>query len=362
MRKAIAGLGGPPTHLGLAYDVWAPVDDSGKVPDADRQRWLESLGGIKMPDGYAEAYRRWVDALRAANCRADSMETTSRLLIGHGNPAPTEVGLTLQQTWGVPVIPGSALKGLLAHYVETAYGPDPAGAAGADAADRARFSGVAWRNGRVAQGPGDVYGMLFGAPPADNAVDGGAEERAGCVVFHDAWLVPDGVGRVPVAPDVLTVHQKKYYDEMGASLPNDYESPVPVAFLTVTPGTRFLVAVSGDPAWSEFAMTLLREALEDWGVGGKTAAGYGRLKFVSSVVRPDRLSNLDSRVADFVSWTKTAEAQDMTARPRARAIRQEWLEKLLELPRAAREDAAKVIKAFVKNKQEQEDLCRDLLA
>ena len=362
MRNAIRQVAGSGcgSHLGLAYDVWAPVDASGKVPDAQRQGWLESLSRVTLPTGYAEAYKRWVDALKEENGRADEMETQTRLLIGHGNASPTDVGFTVHQTWGVPVIPGSALKGLLAHYVEAVYGPDPANP---NDDDRASYVGVTWNNGRIVHGPGAVYGALFGAPAADQDDGCGLGERAGCVVFHDAWLVPDGVKTLPVAPDVLTVHQKEYYDSNGQSLPNDYGSPVPVAFLTVRPQTKFLVALSGDPAWTEFAMTMLRDALAEWGVGGKTAAGYGRMRFVSSSVRPDRLADMDPRVKPFLDWTKSDAVRDLTARPRERAVRQQWLAQLKALPPEARADAEKVIKSFLKNnKAGQKQLCQALHA
>src|SRR5690606_20321350 len=53
--------------------------------------------------------------------------------------------------------------------------------------------------------------------------------------------------------------------------------PTPIAFLTVRPGACFLFALSGPADCTELAAQLLREALEKWGVGGKTSAGYGRL-------------------------------------------------------------------------------------
>jgi hypothetical protein len=76
---------------------------------------------------------------------------------------------------------------------------------------------------------------------------------------------------------VLTVHQTSYYDPSRNTFPNDYDSPKPVAFLTVRPGARLLFALSGPADWTELAERLLRDALDHWGVGGKTSAGYGRL-------------------------------------------------------------------------------------
>jgi hypothetical protein len=142
---------------------------------------------------------------------------------------------------------------------------------------------VTWHGQRIERGPGAVYRVLFGSPDArdDDAMrkhgfDAGAS--AGLITFHDALYVPGSIADdKPFAADVLTVHQKDYYNS-GGSWPNDYESPNPVAFLTVRPGVRLLVALSGPADWTELALRLLRDALEGWGVGGKTSAGYGRLE------------------------------------------------------------------------------------
>jgi hypothetical protein len=45
MRRAIQALG-ILSHLALAYDAWAPVDDDGKVRDDECPRWLKTLANI----------------------------------------------------------------------------------------------------------------------------------------------------------------------------------------------------------------------------------------------------------------------------------------------------------------------------
>jgi len=62
----------------------------------------------------------------------------------------------------------------------------------------------------------------------------------------------------------------------GQRWPNDYDSPNPVGFISVRPGTKFLLALSGEGEWPELALCLLTEAIGAWGAGGKTSAGYGR--------------------------------------------------------------------------------------
>ena len=112
------------------------------------------------------------------------------------------------------------------------------------------------------------------------------DASAGLVVFHDALYVPDSAtGRMPFAVDVLTVHQKSYYGQdkerggiAGQRWPNDYDSPNPVGFISIRPGTRFLLALSGEGEWPALARDLLSEAISAWGVGGKTSAGYGHIR------------------------------------------------------------------------------------
>jgi len=286
MRQVLQDLG-VPEHVGLAYEAWAPVGDDGKVADDERATWLAKLSNLAASPDYARAFDRWNASFRAPVDRTFELDLASRLLVGHGNFSATDVGLTVHHTWGAPVIPGSALKGLLAHFVDAVYGPDepklPPWEQPESERDRARYQGVTWRGRRIECGPGDVYRALFGAPDAEQ--DPAMRERgfeagasAGLVTFHDALYVPRSTpDDKPFAADVLTVHQKGYYDSSGTSWPNDYDSPNPVAFLTVRPGVRLLFALSGPADWTDLAERLLRDALKEWGVGGKTSAGYGRL-------------------------------------------------------------------------------------
>lgn len=301
MRSALEDVfesAGPPDHVGLAYDAWAPVGSDGKIPDDRRADWLAKLATLPVSSDYAVSFNRWRASFQAPGARTFELTLASRLLVGHGNSSATGVGLTVHHTWGVPVIPGSALKGVVAHYVDAIYGPDDPDTGPWEEPDeeqrkRALYQGVTWRGKRMERGPGAVYRSLFGAPVADldklmaeHGLEAGAV--AGLVTFHDALYVPgSATDNKPYAVDVLTVHQKTYYDSQGVGhWPNDYDRPNPVAFLTVRPGIRMAFALSGPPDWRDLAERLLRAALEEWGIGGKTSAGYGRL------VPPERTSDM----------------------------------------------------------------------
>lgn len=287
MREVLRSVG-TPDHLGLAYDGWAPVQAGGKVPDDKRANWLTGLTALAISPDYPRAFERWKASFRTPGDRLFELTLASRLLVGHGNASATDVGLSVHHTWGVPVIPGSAVKGLLAHYIDAIYGPEnadlpPWEQPGEAERDRTRYQGVTWAGRRIHRGPGELYRVMFGAPDADE--DRVLRERgfeagaaAGLVVFHDALYVPgSAAGDQPFSSDVITVHQKSYYDSSGMSWPNDYDSPNPVAFLTVRPRVRMLLALSGPAEWTELAERLLADALREWGVGGKTSSGYGQL-------------------------------------------------------------------------------------
>lgn len=282
-----------PDHFALAYDTWAPVSfKDGKVPDDKRSEWISELEKIAISEDYEHAFRRWKESFTAPGDRVFELTLITRLLVGHGNSSATDVGITVHHTWGVPVIPGSAVKGLLAHFVSTVYGPTdpslPPWEQDEKEQARVKYQGPSWEGGRIVRGPGEFYRVMFGAPEADQ--DARMREKgyeagayAGRVIFHDALYVPKSAPEnCPFVGDVLTVHQKQYYDTAGERWPNDYDSPNPVSFVTVRPGVKFLFALSGRSDWTELAEKLLRQALQAWGVGGKTSLGYGRLVDVSS--------------------------------------------------------------------------------
>lgn len=194
---------------------------------------------------YRAAFDRWSALLPSEPAPVD-LTTMGRLIVGLGSENVLETGIRLHHTYGMPMIPGSALKGLAAHYCDQVWGPT---------------------DEKFRRDCGVFHQLLFGTT-----------DESGCIAFHDSWLTPDS--RKPLVLDVMTPHHPKWLD--GSVPPTDFDSPVPVPFLSAT-GT-FRVAVSwhgptSDKAknWAELARTLLCDALKEWGVGGKTTSGYGRL-------------------------------------------------------------------------------------
>jgi CRISPR-associated protein Cmr6 len=190
-----------------------------------------------------------------------------RLAVGLGNKANAhEIGLSLHGTYGWPVIPGTSLKGLAAAW---------AVASDADPADVRRVFGTP----RLDVPPPP-------APSPDGEGGGGAREpktSRGTVSFLDA--IPAGAP-VKVEADVMTPHVKPYYDAIAKQSsepppPAEYHNPVPVHFLTVR-GTFAVDLYGRDDNDLNLASEWLRRAGEDFGAGGKTAAGYGYLAMTNA--------------------------------------------------------------------------------
>jgi CRISPR type III-B/RAMP module RAMP protein Cmr6 len=232
---------------------------------------------------YQEAFSRWKSALTSETTRLE-LCVTGRLIVGLGADNILETGITLHHTYGVPFIPGSGLKGLAAHYCDHVWGaPDP------EFRKEIPFE----QDGPKKTRAGAHFLELFGS-----------NEDAGHLIFHDAWITPDSLGKGSgLVLDVMTPHHADYYSEKKSSdggliPPTDFDDPTPITFLSVT--GRFLVAVSCDVSsddgkkWSTLGMTLLTEALREWGVGGKTSSGYGRLVLpgeVSSAPAPETVAH-----------------------------------------------------------------------
>lgn len=260
-------LGGAPVegHFGLLLDklaaVWAETEGGGREIDKtetlcrlmgrDKDKPAEyrpkrnrTLGTREQVLLKAQHHR--LDAMVATRGRAATYKTLGPLAIGMGNSSPLENGLTTHPTYGVPYIPGSAIKGMLAAWCQDWLNPVPS-----------NFE--------------QLFGRAAGASDA---------KRIGGVTFLDT---------LPCAPvtimvDVMTPHAGPYYSDPPLP-PADWHSPVPISFIAVPEGQpfrlRFLVngraGFLAEQAFLDGIQHLLDEALLTIGIGAKTAAGYGRL-------------------------------------------------------------------------------------
>lgn len=255
-------------HPYLAFEKL--LADSTIKGDAKRQHQSAALQRSlpeSLREAYTRAFRRRYAALKGYKGGIEGAVTTffqvkvsGRLAAGLGNASVLENGLSLNHTYGLPYLPGTGLKGLASAMAHLGL------------QDEAWRRGVEQQDGRWV-GQGEHHKLLFGA------MDTGAEDAAaGLVIFHDAWWDPEPEQgkpetHLPFQPDVMTPHHQAYNLE-GGDWPNDWESPVPVPFLSA--GGTFRIALTGSEEWVEAAFEILQMAFQHLGFGAKTQIGYGR--------------------------------------------------------------------------------------
>ncbi len=278
-------------NLGLILGRYVPQEvienqdkPNGRRGEKHREPWLREQcerfnkdgGAHKAVKALAQArYDRW--KARTEDCIRWKMVLKSRLIIGLGGKGALEIGITLDHVTGLPVIPGSALKGVARSY----------------------FLLRIAKSNKLALDPADPQAMNEALNELESQLTAevsqhqhahlfrqafGALGQAGALIFHDAVLVPRFSELFAV--DVMTPHFSKYYRSTGGAAPGDDDSPNPVSFVTVAADVQFAFAVglrAGAPADSidlGWAYTALSRAIPALGIGSKTAAGYGWLEVV----------------------------------------------------------------------------------
>lgn len=191
-----------------------------------------------------------------------------RLVVGLGGESVYETSMTLHHIYGFPYIPGSGIKGVVRNWIiQEAFEAD-------------EFAAIADKR----------FCDIFGCPEElkkdkHSGKSYYKEARSGNVTFFDA--LPLEVPKIEV--DIMNPHYSKYYaDETANTPPADYLDPVPVNFLTVKQTLfQFILGVKSSRNLDQLTLgthsgtmmevisAFLKEALEEGGIGAKTAVGYG---------------------------------------------------------------------------------------
>jgi CRISPR-associated protein Cmr6 len=247
-------------NVGLWLDKYLK-EQTAEGGESAKTGHFKEAAGKRISDVYQVFFQRWKQSLEQAGAVTRQAQVQGRLAIGLGGESALETSITLHRTYGVPYIPGSALKGLAARYA------------------RNRLEEQTWKKGS------DAYKILFG----DTA-------EAGYVTFFDALYIPSSAKQdCPLALDVITVHHPEYY--RGKNLPPaDWDNPIPVPFLNTT--GSYLMALHGPENWVEAAFEILQLALAEEGVGAKTSSGYGRMSVGDVTSDDDKLDASTDSAAD----------------------------------------------------------------
>jgi len=274
----------------------------------------------------ATAYLNWVKTLPTATLIHARLE--ARLLLNMAGSVLENAGLNLDR-YGIVTIPGSAIKACarraalatLRQWCETGQKPlgddllAPAAASFADdkpgdlllailrvfgctdlewgrydpAPKSKDKNDLAWACGDDLPAERNHWPTLHAAARKalnsdTNIPDEKAPTRRGTIAFLPAYPIPSKLPKPDLELDVLTPHHKKYYESKDPdAVALDTEDPVPVFFPAVAAETTYsftllLVGTKTDAKLLNHAATWLLTGLTTFGLGAKTAAGYGWFK------------------------------------------------------------------------------------
>ncbi|MGQ9702775.1 MAG: type III-B CRISPR module RAMP protein Cmr6 [bacterium] len=190
-----------------------------------------------------------------------------RMVIGLGASHPQETSMTLHHIYGIPYIPGSAVKGVTRHYIILKFAEEYSKQHGIkDFNEALRKVESALDNGDKS-----LNIKIKDTPFADVVDILGTQSNVGKVIFFDAYPVDE----IKLKLDVMTPHYGDYYSDKGKTPPADWQNPNPIKFLTVEKTKfRFFLA-SKDNRLLDKEKEYLSQALQAHGIGAKTSLGYG---------------------------------------------------------------------------------------
>lgn len=176
---------------------------------------------------------------------------SSRLITGTGETTPVEVGMKFDRNMGIPYIPASSIKGVVAYAYCVNY-------INQHQEDNTSFD-------TTEKGFTDLFGSRDGNDP-----------KRGGFCFLDAYPVTSP----KIVVDIMNPHFGKYYE--GKQPPSETDNPVPIKFLSVEKGLKFefkgFFISTNKKDIDKLKNDLIKAfktALGTIGIGAKTATGYG---------------------------------------------------------------------------------------
>lgn len=302
--------GGYKGNFALWFNKFVKLEnDSFKTPNDSISKYIDKYNSLKpyFSNILEKKHLNQLHFCKTFSSKYDVLtivaELTSPFITGIGQTHPCEVGMTFDHTIGLPYIPASSIKGIV-RFSHTLSIID-------EAIKRGKVNNYYfddeddWTN----------IPKMFGK--------GGDKGNIGSVIFLDAY--PENTPNLK--EDIMNPHYGPYYLEEEA--PGDYHNPVPIKFLTVEKGTRFifraliLKSVNKDGEISNLVKDAFKEALTTHGVGAKTAVGYGRFS-VKNFEEPELLLEKFNR-------------ECVSAEEKLRIKKEEYLSKLSKLPKESSE-------------------------
>ena len=200
-----------------------------------------------------------------------------RLVVGLGASHPQETSMTLHHIYGIPYVPGSAVKGVTRHWAVLKFTDENQDFIITQIKEKESLSNPdfydAIQKVSKALDNGNELNIKVNDITFKDLIEiFGTQKQRGKVIFFDAYPIEN----INLKIDIMNPHYPKYYG--GEAPPTDWQNPVPIKFLTVE-NTKFKFYLTGkEEKLLNIAKTLLIDALKNYGVGAKTSLGYGLFK------------------------------------------------------------------------------------
>ena len=230
-----------------------------------------------------------------------------RLIVGLGNESVYETSITLHHIYGIPYIPGSAIKGVVrSYFIQNEFEETECEWKQINVFEsvlenfdvkkdeKLKFEDFKRKfSSKDRKANEDLYKFFYESSNIKNEAKilievyqalFGSQKRIGRVIFFDAFPVESP----KIEPDVMNVHYPDYYG--GNKPPADYQNPNPIYFLTVkeTPFKFIFGIKERDDTFIQsgkfkskkpldIALKYLKDALSKHGIGAKTSVGYGQM-------------------------------------------------------------------------------------
>lgn len=246
---------------------------SGHIENINKEGWGVKLkGGILNKSNQSNKQVAFLEAnYEKNNFISKNFELTGSLIVGIGSESVAETNITLHHIYGIPYIPGSAIKGNLRSYIIREFfnvcGDSPDIKNSKNEAEALKDS---------------LFCHIFGTEQNN-------QEQNGNLCFLDSFPIT-----YKAKVDIMNPHYSKYYK--GQEYPTDTNNPVPIFFIVINNATfQFNIGVKvfdnktskdnelflkywesyNNTNFTDFIVDLLIKMLDEKGVGAKTSSGYG---------------------------------------------------------------------------------------
>ncbi|GIX42798.1 MAG: type III-B CRISPR module RAMP protein Cmr6 [Leptospiraceae bacterium] len=209
-------------------------------------------------------------------------EIQNRMVIGLGSSHSQETSMTLHHIYGIPYIPGSAIKGvtrhwfILNHYYNTFSNINSINNFEKILENLNLNNDIEIQVKKFFKEKDNIDINISNIEKNKNIIQEyqsifGTQNQKGKIIFLDAFPVDN----INLKLDIMNVHYPDYYSKKEA--PTDFQNPIPIYFLTLekTKFKFFLLAKEKENDLLQKTKNYLLESLKEYGIGAKTSLGYG---------------------------------------------------------------------------------------